>query len=124
MGSMMIIGGLTNRGEGGGAGGGADAFIQLLQGFGGGGGEGGGARSTGNIVKILLGLCKSYFNVKGGSGSAIKAWDSAGAGENQNDKNFLSWAMSIIRDLLFPGKKPKEIIEQGGESHQETRGLL
>ena len=37
----------------------------------------------------------------------------AGAGQNGSDKNFLSWALSLIMDLLFPGKKPKEIIEEG-----------
>jgi len=110
---MQIIGGLTNRGEGGSGVAGSDGFMQLIQGFA--GGSGGEGASTGNIVKILLGLCKSYFNVKGGSSPAIQAWDSAGAGENQNDGNFLNWALSIIRDLLFPGKKPKQIIEQGGD---------
>lgn len=66
-------------------------------------------------MKILLGLCKSYFNVKGASNPAIQAWDKAGAGENLKDENFLNWAMSVVRDLLFPSKKPKEIIEEGGD---------
>ena len=56
-------------GEGGGP---ADGFIQLLGGAAGGGGGEGGASSTSNIVKILLGLAKSYFNVKSGSSSAIQ----------------------------------------------------
>jgi hypothetical protein len=42
-----------------------------------------------------------------------QSWDMAGAGQNANDKNFLSWALSIIMDLLFPGKKPKDVIEEG-----------
>ena len=27
----------------------------------------------------------------------------------------MNWALALIRDLIFPGKKPKEIIEQGGD---------
>ena len=27
----------------------------------------------------------------------------------------MNWALALIRDLFFPGKKPKEIIEQGGD---------
>ena len=56
--------------RGGGGGGAADGFLQLLGGAAG-GGEGG-ASSTSNIVKILLGLAKSYFNVKSGSSPAIQ----------------------------------------------------
>ena len=32
-----------------------------------------------------------------------------------NDGNFLNWALSLIRQLLFPGKKPKEIIQDGDD---------
>jgi len=118
MGSVMkMIGGLTNRG-GGGGGAGADGFMQLLQGFA--GGSGGEGSTTGNIVQILLGLAKSYFNIKGKSNPAIQDWDAAGAGENSNDKNFLNWALSVIRDLVFPGKKPKEILETGGDDDIDT----
>ena len=27
----------------------------------------------------------------------------------------MNWALALIRDLFFPGKKPKEIIEEGGD---------
>ena len=60
---------LHRGGEGGGP---ADGFLQLLGGAAGGGGGEGGASSTSNIVKILLGLAKSYFNVKSGSSPAIQ----------------------------------------------------
>jgi len=111
---VKMIGGLTS----GGGDGGADGFLQLLQGFA--GGSGGEGASTGNIVQILLGLAKSYFNVKGKSDPAIQDWDAAGAGQNKNDNNFLNWALCIIRDLVFPGKKPKEIIESGGDDDIDT----
>lgn len=118
MGSVFkMIGGLTNR-DGGGGGGGADGFMQLLQGFA--GGSGGEGTNTGNIVQILLGLAKSYFNVKGKSNPAIQDWDAAGAGQNKSDDNFLNWALSVIRDLVFPGKKPKEIIQAGGDDDIDT----
>ena len=41
----------------------------------------------------------------------------AGAGQNADDKNFLRWALSVIMDLLFPGKKPKDIIEEGKDDN-------
>merc|ERR1719322_366629 len=103
-GVIKMIGGLTNKGDGQG---GSDGFMQLLQGAGGSGGDG---STVGNIVQILVGLAKSYFNVKGKTNSSIQDWDAAGAGQNSNDGNFLNWALSLIRQLLFPGKKPKEII--------------
>merc|ERR1719373_200865 len=110
-----MIGGLTNRDGGGG---GADGFLQLIQGFA--GGSGGEGSTTSNIVQILLGLAKSYFNVKGKTNPAIQDWDAAGAGQNKNDNNFLNWALSVIRQLLFPGKKPKEIIETGDDDEIDT----
>ena len=62
--------------RGGGGDGAADGFLQLLGGAAGGGGGGeGGASSTSNIVKILLGLAKSYFNVKSGSSPAIQGFN-------------------------------------------------
>ena len=44
----------------------------------------------------------------------------AGAAENANDKNFLKWALSVLMDLLFPGRKPKEIIEEGSDDDIDT----
>jgi len=114
---IKMIGGLTNRDGGGG---GADGFLQLIQGFA--GGSGGEGSTTSNIVQILLGLAKSYFNVKGKTNPAIQDWDAAGAGQNKNDNNFLNWALCIIRDLIFPGKKPKEIIESGGDDEIDSGG--
>jgi len=114
-GVIKMIGGLTNKS--GGAGGGADGFMQLLQGAGGSGGDG---SAVGNIMQILMGLAKSYFNIKGKSNASIQDWDSAGAGQNSSDSNFLNWAMSVIRQLLFPGKKPKEIIETGEDDDIDT----
>jgi len=99
-GVLKMIGGLTKKG---GAGDGSDGFMQLLQGAG--GGSGGDGTPVGNIVQILLGLAKSYFNIKGKTNPSIQDWDAAGAGQNSNDGNFLNWALSVIRQLLFPGKK-------------------
>jgi len=106
-----LIGSLTNRGGGGSP---ADGFMQLL---GGAGGSDGGEANSSNIVKILLGLAKSYFSVKSGSSPAIQGWDAAGAKNNEDDSNFLNWALNILRDLFFPDKKPKEIIEAGGDDN-------
>jgi len=111
---LKIVSGLTKGGADGG--GGADGFLQLLGAF---GGDKGGS-TMGNLIQILQGLAKSYFNVKGASSPAIQEWDKAGAGNNANDKNFLNWALSIIMDLLFPGKKPKDIINETGDDDIDT----
>jgi len=108
---LNLVAGLTKGGGSAGAGG-ADGFLQLL------GGAGGG--SMGNIIQILEGLAKSFFNVKGKSDPAIQGWQSAGAAENANDKNFLKWALSILMDLLNPGRKPKEVLEEGGDDNLDT----
>lgn len=66
-GVLKMIGGLTNKGSDSGAG--ADGFMQLLQGVGGSGGDG---TPVGSIVQILLGLAKSYFNIKGKTNTSIQ----------------------------------------------------
>ncbi|XP_023326555.1 uncharacterized protein LOC111699974 isoform X2 [Eurytemora carolleeae] len=114
---MKIVAHLTKGGMNGG--GGADGFLDLIGGMGGGDGKTG-ESSMGNLLQILQGLAKSYFNVKGGSSSAIQSWDAAGAGNNKSDKNFLSWALSVIMDLIFPGKKPKELIEDRQDDDIDT----
>ena len=109
----------------GGEGGAADGFLQLLGGAAGGGEEG--ASSTSNIVKILHGSAKFYFNVKSGSSPATQVnrdlnfcpvlqtpffyalktifivhngqgWDADGAKENQDNKKYLNWALALIRE--------------------------
>jgi len=110
---LSLVAGLTKGGASGA--GGADGFLQLL----GGAGDGAGG-SMGNIMQILEGLAKSFFNIKGKSSPAIQGWQSAGAAENADDKSFVKWALSILMDLLFPGKKPKEVIEEGGDDNMDT----
>ena len=76
---LGLVGGLTGRGEGES---GAGGFLKLLQ--------GGGAGSTADSIKqILLGLAKSYFNVKGQSDPSIQAWQTAGAAQNSSDESFM-----------------------------------
>ena len=50
----------------------------------------------------------------------LQAWDVAGAGQNSSDSNFLNWALALIRQLLFPGKRSKEIIETGEDDNIDT----
>jgi len=73
-----------------------------------------------NLLNILMGLGKSYFNIKGKSngqtGQDIQAWESAGASYSGN-KNFIRWALNLIRSLIFPGSKPKEILESGEDEN-------
>jgi len=83
-------------------GGGAEGFMSLI----GGGGEG-----SNKISEILIGLAKSFFAMKMGKSKALTDWGSAGAENNQNDENVGKWTDSIIGDLVFPDKKPKDVIQ-------------
>jgi len=83
-------------------GGGAGGFLKLI----GGGGEG-----SGKISEILIGLAKSFFAMKMGKNKALQDWGSAGAESNQNDDNVGKWTDSLIGDLVFPDKKPKDIVQ-------------
>ena len=98
---------LTKGGNGGG--GGAQGFLGLLNGLG-----GDGSGSSNNIIQILVGLAKSYFAMKRGKDQNMQDWGEAGTNQNvaENDNGFLNWAINLIKDLIFPGKKPKEVIEE------------
>ena len=50
----------------------------------------------------------------------LQAWDVAGAGQNSSDSNFLNWALALIRQLLFPGKRSKDVIETGEDDSIDT----
>ncbi len=99
---MQIVQGLT---KGGGAGG----FMSLLSGGAGGGGGAGGSNSN-QIIQILIGLAKSFFAMQMGKNKSVQDWGDAGANKNRNDDNVGKWADNVIGDLVFPGKKQKDIV--------------
>ena len=96
MGSLLSMASVLTQG------GGAQGFLKLIQ-----GGEGGSSK----IFDILIGLAKSFFAMKMGKSPALQGWDAAGAGKNENDDNVGKWADNLIGDLVFPGKKPKDIVQ-------------
>ena len=98
---------LTKGGSAGG--GGAQGFLGLLNGLG-----GDGSGSSNNIIQILVGLAKSYFAMKRGKDQNMQDWGEAGTNQNvaENDNGFLNWAIKLVKDLLFPDKKPTEVIEE------------
>ena len=49
--------------------------------------------------------------MKMGKSKALQDWGSAGAEKNQNDDNVGKWADNLIGDLVFPDKKPKDIVQ-------------
>ena len=58
-----------------------------------------------------MGLAKSFFSMKMGKNKALSDWGDAGTNKNQNDDNVGKWADGLIGDLVFPGKKPKDIVQ-------------
>merc|ERR1712038_1899948 len=80
--------------------GGASGFLSLI---------GGGNEGSNKLFEILVGLAKSFFAMKMGSNRSLQVWGAAGVGTD--DSNTGKWADSLIGDLVFPDKKPKEIVE-------------
>ena len=62
-----------------------------------------------------MGLAKSFFAMKMGKSKSLQDWGSAGQG--QNDDNTGKWADSLIGDLVFPDKKPKDIVQDEDDPH-------
>lgn len=98
MGSMISMAQMLT--QGGSSGGGASGFLNLI---------GGGNEGSNKLFEILVGLAKSFFAMKMGSNKSLQDWGAAGVGTD--DSNTGKWADSLIGDLVFPDKKPKEIIE-------------
>lgn len=123
LGSLLKVAqSLTKGGAGGGAGGGFDGFISLLGGLGGGGADGAG--NTNNILKVLVGLAKSFFAMQSGKNPAIQDWGVAGADANKDDNNFTNWGLSLIKDLIFKGKKQKDKIDGDPTGKEADKGKI
>lgn len=93
-------------------GGGADGFMNLIMSVAGGSGGGGagGAGGSSNIMNVVMGLAKSFFNTQAGKNGALEDWGAAGAKGNNNQ--FTQWAIMMIKSLIFPGKKAKDMIDE------------
>ena len=76
---------------------------------------GGGSEGSNKIFDILMGLAKSFFAMKMGKSKSLQDWGSAGQG--QNDDNTGKWTDSLIGDLVFPDKKPKDIVQDEDDPH-------
>ena len=120
-GSGFGIGELLNAAQsltkgGGTGGGGLDGFLQLIQ------GGGGSAGNSNNILQILIGLAKSFFAMQMGKNKAMQDWSDAGAKKGKNDDNFNNWGNNVVDDLVFPGKKDKDIINDGDDPADKPTG--
>lgn len=69
---------------------------------------GGGSGGSSKIFDILIGLAKSFFSMQMGKNKSLQDWGKAGA--DKNDDNTGKWADSLVGDLVFPDKKPKDIV--------------
>jgi hypothetical protein len=100
---IPIVQALTKGGSSGG--GGVDGFLSLIS------GAGGSSGNSNNVLNVLIGLAKSFFGIKMGSSKAMQDWGDAGAKPNKDDDNFGNWGGHIIKDLINPGKKDKDRID-------------
>ncbi len=101
---------LTKGGSGGG--GGLDGFLSLL---GGGGGGAGGSGSTNQILQLIIGLAKSFFSMQMGKNKSVQDWSDAGAKGDKDGDNFGNWGKHLVKDLIDPGKKDKDRMDDEPE---------
>lgn len=107
IGSLIQTVASLTKGGGGSGGAGVEGFLSLIMNAAGGGG--GGTSSTNNILQVIIGLAKSFFATQTGKNPALQDWGSAGA---RGNGDLTSWAMALVRDLIFPGKKAKDVIDE------------
>lgn len=75
-------------------------------------GGSGGSGSSSNILQVLVGLAKSFFAMQMGKNKAMQDWGKAGADKNKDDGSIMNWGAHLIKDLIFPGKKEKDIVDE------------
>eukprot|EP00096_Caligus_rogercresseyi_P005357 TRINITY_DN2066_c0_g1_i1.p1 TRINITY_DN2066_c0_g1~~TRINITY_DN2066_c0_g1_i1.p1 ORF type:complete len:489 (+),score=221.71 TRINITY_DN2066_c0_g1_i1:194-1660(+) len=117
-GSLMSAAGALTTQSSGGSMGGLDGFLNLL---GGGGGSGG----SNDILNIILGLVKSFFNIKTKSDPALQDWGKANPDAGKSDDSIGAFGDHLIRDLIDPGKKDKDRLdddEDGGSKSNKKTG--
>lgn len=101
MGSLLqVASSLTSKSGGDGGSGG---FMSLLNGLGGGG-------NSNNILQILIGLAKSFFAMQMGKNPSLQDWGKAGA--KSDDDNIGNYGDHLVKDLVFPGKKDKDVLDE------------
>uniref|UniRef100_A0A0K2TQS8 TLD domaincontaining protein KIAA1609like [Cricetulus griseus] n=1 Tax=Lepeophtheirus salmonis TaxID=72036 RepID=A0A0K2TQS8_LEPSM len=108
---MSAAGALTTQSSG--SMGGLDGFINLL---GGGGGSGG----SNDILNIILGLVKSFFNIKTKKDPALKDWGKANPDAGKSDDSIGAFGDHLIRDLIDPGKKEKDRLDDDNKGDKKT----
>ena len=105
---LMSVASMLTKGGSEGKGGGAGGFMGLLEGLSGGSG------SSNNIITILVGLATSYFSMQRAKNPALQDWGQANPGSSETSGDSIKgWAGKLIMDLLFPGKKSKELLDGG-----------
>ncbi len=104
---------LTKGGNGGGS---SDGFMSLINSLAGGGS--GGSGGTNNVLTILIGLVKSFFNMQAGKNKSLQDWGDAGA--KKDDDGFGRYGDNLVNDLINPGKKDKDRIDD--DPHDKDTG--
>ena len=117
MGSLAQVAQSLTKGGGGSGGGSGNGFLGLLGGLCG----GGGSESSSNILQIIIGLAKSFFAMQMGKNKNLQDWGAAGVTPGKDDDNFGNYGDHLIKDLINPGKKDKDTMDDDTKD-QDTGG--
>lgn len=113
---VQVASSLTKGGASGSGGGGLEGFLSLIS------GGGGSAGNSDSILMVLVGLAKSFFNMKMGKNKAMQDWSDAGAKGDKDKDNFDNWGNNVVGDLVFPGKKDKDVINDNDDPADKPTG--
>jgi len=112
MGSLAQVAQSLTKGGGGSGGGSGNGFLGLLSGLG-----GGGSGSSSNILQIIIGLAKSFFAMQMGKNKNLQDWGAAGVTPGKDDDNFGNYGDHLVKDLINPGKKDKDAMDDDPKDH-------
>lgn len=64
------------------------------------------------------------LSLQSGKNSAIQDWGIAGADSNRDDSNFKNWGISLIKDLIFKGKRQKDKVQGDPTGKEADKGKI
>ncbi len=74
------------------------------------------------MLQVLIGLAKSFFAMQMGKNKNAQDWSDAGAKSNKDDDNFGNWGGHLVKDLIDPGKKDKDRINDDPAADDKPTG--
>lgn len=67
-------------------------------------------------------MAKSFFAMQMGKNKSMSDWGDAGTNNNKDDDNFGNWGGHVVKDLIDPGKKDKDRMDDDPNEDKPTGG--